>query len=174
MNSMKKSCLAVIVISLVLLLGITLAGCTQYPGSSQAQPTGTAVTPAQTPEQSGSGGSPLSIALSATNSNARQNNNPPRTGGSRRTYVVAMTATDNGTAITATYQGGQDAAYLVAVTLSINGANAGEMSIPRGSGQTSLPVGTHETFPVTGSDNHLVAVGHFSDGTTKVIFDQTI
>ena len=171
---MKKSCLAIIVISLVLLLGIALAGCTQYPCSSQAQPTGNAVTPAQTPEQSGSGGSSLSIAFSTPDSHARQNNNPPRTGGSQRTYVVAMTATDNGTAITATYRGGQDAAYLVAVTLSINGAETGEMSIPPGSGQTSLPVGTHETFPVTGSDNHLVAVGHFSDGATKVIFDQTI
>ena len=54
-------------------------------------------------------------------------------------YVVAMTATDNGTAITATYRGGQDAAYLVAVTLSINGANAGEMSIPREADRPPCP-----------------------------------
>jgi len=170
---MKKSRLAIIIISLVLISGTALAGCTQYPGSSQSQPTGNAVTPVQTPEQSGSGGSSLSIAFSTPNSKAGQNYNPPQTGGSQRTYRVAMTMEASSSSITATYRGGQDAAYLVSITISINGADAGEMSIPTGSGQTSLRVGTHETFPTTGSHNHVVAVGHFADGASEVIFDQT-
>ena len=95
-------------------------------------------------------------------------------GSIQHTKVVAVTAQNIGNNIVITYQGGQDAASLKSISISINGINAGEMSIPSGSYQNSLAVGTSGTFPVTGTNNHVVAIGHFTDGTTQVIFDQTL
>jgi len=95
-------------------------------------------------------------------------------GNIQHTKVVAVTAQNIGNNIVITYQGGEDAASLQSISISINGANAGEMSIPSGSYRNSLAVGTSATFPVTGTYNHVVAIGHFTDGTNQVIFDQTL
>jgi len=95
-------------------------------------------------------------------------------GNIQHTKIVAVTAQNIGNNIVVTYRGGEDAASLQSISISINGANAGEMSIPSESYQNSLTIGTSATLPVTGTYNHVVAIGHFTDGTNQVLFDQTL
>jgi len=97
-------------------------------------------------------------------------------GSIQHTKVVAVTAyKSNSNNIVVTYQGGQDAASLQSIAISINGVNEGEMTIPQGNGQTTLPVGTSATFPsMELNNNHITAIGHFTDGTNQVLLDTTI
>ena len=90
--------------------------------------------------------------------------------------VVAVTAyRPDADHIVVVYQGGQDAAYLQSITISNNGVNAGGMNIPAGSGLTSLPVGINATIVAPYStSNHINVIGHFTDGTTQVLLDNTI
>jgi hypothetical protein len=177
---------------IVCIVVILVAGCVQYPSTSQAQTTGNAATPVQTAGQSSGGSSQSYPTVAPTNayagqSTSAQNYNPTQTGESQRTHTVAMTisamtssggGTINGVTITsptliATFNGGQDAAYLQSITITVNGVNVGSMN--PGSGQTSLPVGTSKMFPVTSVSNiHVVGTGHFTDGSTQIIFDNTM
>jgi hypothetical protein len=178
---MRASFFIVSILSLVLMAGIFLAGCVQYTGSNHVQPGGTTGTPVQTPEQptpeitrgqfgtNEQAGSPLGML---TSYNAGQNpaqSDSPEAGNIQRTYVVAMTEErQNPSTVLVTFQGGQDSAYLQYITVTADGAAAGEMHPP--SGQSSLPVGTQEKFSAA-QPGLIVATGHFSDGTDQVILD---
>jgi hypothetical protein len=71
------------------------------------------------------------------------------------------------------YNGGPGAANVQYITVTINDQKIGQMgpftSLP-------VPVGTSMTLPIKSLDNtnHVVAVGHFSDGKTQVILDTMI
>jgi hypothetical protein len=97
-------------------------------------------------------------------------------GSVQHTKIVAVTAyrPDAGH-IVVTYQGGQDAASLQSISVTDNGALAGGMSIPAGSGLASLPVGMNTTVPAPYQvSNHIVVTGTFSDGTHQLLLDITL
>jgi hypothetical protein len=173
---MKKSYSIVIVILLVLVLGTIIAGCLKYPSTSQAQSTGTTIAPTQASEQP-SGGSPQAYpAVTPTNSyggqsTPGQNYNPPQTQETQKTYAVMVTIERNSPIhIVCTYAGGPDASDVQSIWWYVNGINVGMMS--GGNGQTVLPVGIYATYPATNPGyDHVVAIAHFTDGSTQVILD---
>jgi flagellin-like protein len=104
-------------------------------------------------------------------------------GNIQKTKVVAATEHRvNSTTVTATYQGGQDAATLSGIAWQVNGNN---QSVTTGgaasstnnyvyaTGGGSLPIGTLIYIPAP-SNAHVTGVGYFSDGTTQVIVDNTL
>ena len=99
-------------------------------------------------------------------------------GNIEHTKVVAATAQkpDAGT-ILVTYQGGQDAGMLVAMTVTISDSKGQEQTKTLGSrtGTSPLVVGDKRSFSgaFSGKD-HVIATGHFSDGTDQVILDAYI
>jgi dipeptidase len=99
---------------------------------------------------------------------------PPQAGEPQRTYVIAASAHQvNSTSVIVTYNGGQDAQYLQSIEWYVGGANVGVMSA--GNGQISLPVGTSATYPATAPfNNPVIGIGHFTNGSTQVIFDDTL
>ena len=92
---------------------------------------------------------------------------------SKTKVVMVSIQRTNATAVTATYEGGQDANSLGNVSFTVNGAavTSGNMGIPNPT--TALPIGTTTTISA-GASSHIIALGNFLDGTTQVIFDQTI
>ena len=104
-----------------------------------------------------------------------------------KTKIVAATMQrPNATAIVVTYAGGQDAASLIALNFSVNGASplkatistppAGTNTIDGGLillGTTSMPVGASIAIPAATNSN-VVVTGVFSDGSTQVILQNTI
>jgi archaeal type IV pilus assembly protein PilA len=88
-----------------------------------------------------------------------------------KTKVVAATVSQsNATAITLTYNGGQDSATVSGINWTINGAPIPMMGSTTGS--TSLPVGTSSTANTgTAGQDHIVGTAFFMDGTQQVIVD---
>jgi len=96
-------------------------------------------------------------------------------GNIQKTKVVAATASRlNSTAVTLTYQGGQDANTLSNISWSVNGVVASPVwtATPAGA---SLDVG-HSGSISAGSPGtaHIIGVATFTDGSTQVIYDNTL
>jgi hypothetical protein len=169
---MKTVSSLVIAVILVLVLGTVIAGCLQYPSANQGQPI-------QSTGQSGTGVPQASPAVSTTNPYGGQYNNPstietPQTGETKKFYDVTVTVYRNRPdQIIVTYNGGQDAAYVESIWWYVDGVNEGVMSA--GNGQTSLPSGTQIILPATNPNRmtmyHVVAIGHFTDGSTQTMID---
>jgi hypothetical protein len=92
--------------------------------------------------------------------------------------VVAATAQQiDATHMIVTYQGGQDASTCIAILWTVTLSSGSATSTVMGS--TSLPaspliVGTTATLPATADKDHLVGTAYFSDGSTQVIFDNSL
>jgi archaeal type IV pilus assembly protein PilA len=88
-----------------------------------------------------------------------------------KTKVVAATVSQpNATAVSVTYNGGQDSASLACINWTVNGGAITQMGDC--SGTTALNVGNSTTITgATAGQDHVVAVGHFMDGTSQVIMD---
>jgi len=89
-----------------------------------------------------------------------------------KTKVVAATVSQpNATAVSVTYNGGQDAASLACINWTVNGVTPATMMGTCG-GTTALAVGTSTTIGgATTAQDHVVAVGQFMDGSSQVIMD---
>jgi archaeal type IV pilus assembly protein PilA len=84
-------------------------------------------------------------------------------GNIQKTKVVAATASQQGqTQVYVTYQGGQDAPFVTAISAQINGGALKNVATHVGS--------TVDLSGTTGRD-HVVATATFTDGTTQVILD---
>jgi flagellin-like protein len=93
-------------------------------------------------------------------------------GNIQKTKVVAVTASRiNSGSITATYDGGQDANTLQSVCWTVNGVYVVNWA-PK-LGDTSLEIGCSTQITAL-SSSHVVAVGTFADGTSQVLYDNTI
>ena len=93
-------------------------------------------------------------------------------GGIGNSKVVAATATQEGTTVWVTYQGGQDSLDVVEVIASVDGI----AGTPIGNGNDNLEttVGATRSFNVgatAAEKNHVTATAKFVDGTTQVILD---
>ena len=86
-------------------------------------------------------------------------------GNIQKTKVVAASAYHDGTKITVTYQGGQDAALVSSIKAQI--ADTGNsVAVPNAVGSAkTLPGGPYTT------KQHVVVTATFTDGTTQVILD---
>ena len=88
-----------------------------------------------------------------------------------KTKVVAATVSQpNATFVTVTYNGGQDAPSLNCINWTINSGAVNSMGTCGGT--SVLAVGT--STQITGassSQDHVVAVGYFLDGSSQVIMD---
>lgn len=108
------------------------------------------------------------------------------TGTVATTKTVAVTATQDGTAIVLTYQGGADAATLNYLTITIEPSTGGQVTnftsssdgsyVSTGTAGTSLNVGAVMRFGGVGTSgrDHVVVVGHFSDGSDQVVLDNYV
>jgi len=91
-----------------------------------------------------------------------------------RTYVVAATFQPiDDDHIEITYNGGQDAAFVTNLTVTINGLYAGTIG---DSDDSILKVGCSTVFHANPPHSfirgtHVVGVAHFLDGTSQVILD---
>jgi FlaG/FlaF family flagellin (archaellin) len=84
-------------------------------------------------------------------------------GNIQKTKVVAATASQQGaTTIWVTYQGGQDAAVVTAISAQINGGTLTPIS---------TAVGSTIQFLGTPDRDHVVATATFTDGSSQVILD---
>lgn len=98
-------------------------------------------------------------------------------GNIQKTKVVAATGSRlNSTAITLTYQGGQDSNTLANISWSVNGGTTVTWT-PNGG--TTLDVGhsgTLDSSKGVGSPGtaHIIGVATFTDGSTQVIYDNTL
>ena len=92
--------------------------------------------------------------------------------------VVAATAQQtNASAIIITYQGGQDAASLVGITVTVTDQAGQVQTKTLGSETGTSPVGIGDTLTFEGAyagKDHVVATGHFSDGKEQLIYDSFI
>jgi hypothetical protein len=92
--------------------------------------------------------------------------------------VVAATAQQtNASAIIVTYQGGQDAASLVGITVTVTDQVGQVQTKTLGSETGTIPIGIGETLTFEGAyagKDHVVATGHFSDGKQQLIMDTRI
>jgi hypothetical protein len=150
---MKGSLFIICIISLVLVLGTLLAGCTQSPSSNQTQSSTNVFTTEQTTTQS----TPVTNIIA----------NPTQT-----SYSVSINVNrQDQSTIAVSYEGGQSAPYLQHITILANDVIVGYMTPP--TGQLFLPVGMNETFPAM-SHSHVVLYGHFLNGGVQSIFDKWI
>jgi archaeal type IV pilus assembly protein PilA len=86
-------------------------------------------------------------------------------GNINKTKVVAATASQQGSTIWITYQGGQDSAAVTSISCKVDTLG------PQALGTT---VGSTTAFTVGGlasAKNHVTAAASFNDGTTQVILD---
>jgi flagellin-like protein len=92
-------------------------------------------------------------------------------GNINKTKIVAATASQSGTTVWITYQGGQDSADVIEITCDVD--QQGVQRMGDGSTAGSATVGATRAFPVTAGSakNHAVATAKFVDGTTQVILD---
>jgi archaeal type IV pilus assembly protein PilA len=95
-------------------------------------------------------------------------------GNIQKTKVVAATASRlNSTAVVATYQGGQDANTMQSICWTVGGANVA-MWTPTSSAST-LDVGRSASIAAgTPGQAHIIGVATFTDGSTQVIYDNTL
>ena len=86
--------------------------------------------------------------------------------------TVSQQTTDT---IIITYQGGQDAVSLETLNCTATQDDGTDITQNVGTVGSELQVGTSVTLVASGSHfagkNHVVAVGHFNDGTDQVILD---
>jgi archaeal type IV pilus assembly protein PilA len=93
-----------------------------------------------------------------------------------KTRVVEVTAQrTSATAVTATFEGGQDAGSLAYINWTVNGALA-TASPQMGSltATTALPVGCSTVISPVPAGAQVLGLGTFLDGTTQVIYQSTI
>jgi archaeal type IV pilus assembly protein PilA len=90
-------------------------------------------------------------------------------GNINKTKVVAATASQQGTTIWITYQGGQDSSSVTSISTKVDA---------QGAQQLGTSVGSTVSFTVAGQlasqKNHVTAAATFNDGTTQVILDTYI
>jgi archaeal flagellin N-terminal-like domain len=96
-------------------------------------------------------------------------------GNIQKTKVVAATASRlNSSAVSVTYQGGQDANTLSNISWSVNGGTPVTIWVPT-TGQTTLDVGHSGTISAGSPGTaHIIGVATFTDGSTQVIYDNTL
>ena len=88
--------------------------------------------------------------------------------GVSKTYIVAATATQMGSNITVTYNGGPDADYVTSLSAQVT---------PPGGSATNhtltSAVGESKTFTTGtgGKEDHVVVVATFDDGSMQVVLD---
>jgi FlaG/FlaF family flagellin (archaellin) len=85
-------------------------------------------------------------------------------GNINKTKIVAATASQQGTTVWVTYQGGQDSADVTDVTCKVDD----QASVSIG---TSVGATTAFTVNAGSEKNHVTATATFIDGTTQVILD---
>jgi archaeal type IV pilus assembly protein PilA len=91
-----------------------------------------------------------------------------------KTKVVSATVQrPNATAVTVTFQGGQDAAGTQTICWTVDGADKGmQQSSTAGA---SLPIGNSISIPASNpGKNHVIGVATFIDGSQQVIIDTTV
>jgi archaeal type IV pilus assembly protein PilA len=89
-------------------------------------------------------------------------------GNIQKSHTVAATVQQpNATAIIVTFQGGQDAASVTGINVSVNGGTALPMNPYTVGSQYSVNTGT------TGKDT-VVVTAYFTDGASQVILDTTV
>ena len=106
------------------------------------------------------------------------------TGSVQTTKTIAVTATQDGTDIVLTYQGGADASTLqyLKITIEPSGgsqvtnttvASNGSYTSGSTAGGDGLDVGAVMRFDDVGTSgrDHVVVVGHFADGSDQVVLD---
>jgi len=94
-------------------------------------------------------------------------------GNVQKTKVVSVTMTrTNTSAVSAMFNGGTDAASLLAVDFKVDGNIVGSLQNSTTS-TTAVPLGYRTTF-AAGSGSQITAIGTFSDGTTQILLDQKI
>ena len=94
-----------------------------------------------------------------------------------KTKVVSVTMNrPNSSAVTSTFQGGQDATTLETIHWQVNSVNAtGFTGYPiEGTVGTILPVGHSVSFSAGTPNSHVVGVGSFNDGSKQVLVDTYI
>ena len=94
-----------------------------------------------------------------------------------KTKVVEVTAARaSPTTVTATYEGGQDAASLAYINWTVNGGVAGTSSGQMGAlgATTALPMGCSTTINPVPAGSQIIAVGNFLDGSTQVIYQSKL
>jgi len=107
-------------------------------------------------------------------------------GNIQKTKVVAATAyRPNASGVIITYQGGQDANTLIGLNFTVGGTLAA-ISPTTGNGYgtagtggitatgSQLPVGTQIYIVNAPTNSNVEVIGAFSDGTTQVLYQQTI
>ena len=83
--------------------------------------------------------------------------------------TVHQASTNN---MTFTYQGGQDAATLETIAYTVTDDSGKDSTVTVGTIGTTLAVGTSKGIMGNfATQNHAVAVGHFTDGSDQVILD---
>ena len=88
-----------------------------------------------------------------------------------KTKVVAATVSQSSaTNVSVTYNGGQDAPSLHVINWSVNGGTITTMGTLAGSSVLAVGTSTQITG-ATSSQDHVVAVGYFLDGSSQVILD---
>ena len=92
-------------------------------------------------------------------------------GNIQKTKIVSVTLTRSSGNVTATFQGGQDAASLVNISYTANGAATSPAAIGGATG--ALAVGSSLSFPAA-INSHIVGVATFNDGTQQVVSDTNI
>ena len=87
-----------------------------------------------------------------------------------KTKVVSATLSRvNSTAVTSTFQGGQDAGSLMSINWTVDGADAAQQIV----GTSPLPIGNSLTF-TAGTGTHVIGIATFSDNSQQVIVDTKI
>jgi hypothetical protein len=81
-------------------------------------------------------------------------------------YVVAVTVQKAGNNLIITYQGGLDTDKLLYSTISVNGIEQSKKL-----GNTPGDTITLEGVATTTSNDRVIVVGHFNDGSTQTILD---
>lgn len=89
-------------------------------------------------------------------------------GSIQKTKIVAATAQHNGANVSVTYQGGQDHPQVDSVEFTLNGGANVTQSSPA-VGYTHAWGATDGV--VAGTQNHVIGVAEFNDGTRQVILD---
>jgi archaeal type IV pilus assembly protein PilA len=91
-------------------------------------------------------------------------------GNIQKTKVVSATLSRaNSSAVTVTFQGGQDAGSLQTICWTANGANVGLQSTAGG----TLAIGNTMSIAVN-PNSHVIGVATFTDGSQQVIIDTNI
>jgi len=92
-------------------------------------------------------------------------------GGISNTKSVAATATQQGTTVYVTYQGGQDAVDVDSINVQVDGNDAGDFGTVDNNVADATVGATIDYTAGTIERNHVVAVATFIDGSSQVILD---